>query len=136
LAVAVCAVAAGCGAETRSDETQVRDALDRFEQATDDRDYAALCDEVLATALVTKLGTLGLSCQDALRAGLGGVTAPKLEVLQVRVARDSALARVRTTAAGQAPSTDIVRLVRQKDGWRIASLAGAQPPSPRDLPAE
>lgn len=85
---------------------------------------------------MTKLAALGLSCQDALRAGLGGVTAPKLEVLQVRVTRDGALARVRTTAAGQPPSTDIVRLVRQEDGWRIASLASPQPPSPRDQPAE
>nr|MDQ4041136.1 hypothetical protein [Actinomycetota bacterium] len=49
---------------------------------------------------------------------------------QVRVRGDTALARTTTTARGQAPSRDVIRLVKQDGSWRVSSLSGAQPPSP------
>ena len=49
---------------------------------------------------------------------------------RIRVAGDRANAEVRTVAAGQQPSRDIVELVRGKEGWRVSSLSGASPPSP------
>jgi len=37
---------------------------------------------------------------------------------------------VRTSAEGQAPSTDTVQLRRVDGGWRISSLAGTAEPGP------
>jgi hypothetical protein len=41
----------------------------------------------------------------------------------VEVSGDQALARARSTAVGEPPSTDIVRLVKEDGDWRIASLS-------------
>jgi hypothetical protein len=43
------------------------------------------------------------------------------------VTGDAATADVRTSAAGQEPSRDTLRLARVDGTWRIASLAGAGP---------
>jgi len=42
---------------------------------------------------------------------------------RVTVEGDRARAEVRTSARGQEPSQDVIRLVRVAEGWRIASLA-------------
>jgi hypothetical protein len=124
-------VLAGCGT---SDEQKVRDTLTRFQTATAKKDYAALCKDILARELIGRLQAIGLPCELALRKSLGGVSRPSLKVEKVRVRGDTALANILTTAAGQRPSRDTIRLVRQGDGWRISALSGAQPPAPpRDL---
>jgi hypothetical protein len=132
-AAALLAVAAlaGCGT---SDEQKVRDTLARFQTATAKKDYGALCKDVLARDLVGRLQAIGLPCELALRKSLGGVSRPALKIEKVRVRGDTALANIDTTAAGQRPSRDTIRLVRQGDAWRISALSGAQPPAPpRDL---
>ncbi|MDX6648457.1 MAG: hypothetical protein QOJ97_408 [Solirubrobacteraceae bacterium] len=132
-AAALLAVAAlaGCGT---SDEQTVRDTLARFQTATAKKDYGALCKDVLARDLVSRLQAIGLPCELALRKSLGGVSRPALKIEKVRVRGDTALANIVTTAAGQRPSRDTIRLVRQGDDWRISALSGAQPPAPpRDL---
>jgi hypothetical protein len=48
----------------------------------------------------------------------------------IEIVDDEALARVRTTAEGQEPSQDAVRLVKQDGDWRVASLSAAQPQPP------
>jgi hypothetical protein len=121
------AVAAGCG---RSDDQKVRDTLATFQRATAAKDYDKLCSDVLAKQLVDRLSAVGLPCAVALQRGLGSVTSPRLDVQRVRVRDDVALAQVRTSAAGQAPSTDTIRLVRQGDDWRVATLSGPQPARP------
>jgi hypothetical protein len=131
VALLVAAVAgllvAGCG---KSDDDKVRDTLGRFEQAAQKGDYKALCDDVLSEQLVQRLRAVGLPCQVALQRGLGSVLQPSISVDQVKVRGDTALARVTTTAVGQRPSHDTIRLVKQGDDWRVASLSGAQPPAP------
>lgn len=108
----------------RDDEQDVRATLDRFAQATREKDYQTLCDELFAAALVEKLRAVGLPCEVAVRTGLGGRRNPQLEVLGVEVNGDQALARARSTAAGEQPSTDTLRLVREGGSWRIASAPG------------
>ena len=127
LALALAATGAACG---KSDEDQVRDTLTRFETATAQKDYAALCDDLLARELVGRLRAVGLPCPQALRRALGDVVQPAVHIDKVKVRGDTALANITTTAAGQDPSRDILRLVRQDGDWRVSALSGSQPPSP------
>jgi hypothetical protein len=118
-----------------SDEEQVRQAVQRFGQAVAAKDYSRVCSDLLAKSLVRKLDSVGLPCGLALAKGLEGVQRPSLQVVQVKVRSDTlALAQVRTTAANQPPSIDTMRVVKEGDEWRVASLSGPQPPAPRRPP--
>jgi hypothetical protein len=110
----------GCGGPT--DSEQVRDVVQAFGQATAAKDYDRLCADVLAPDLVEEVESTGLSCEAALRQGLGEVRAPKLTVGTIEVDGARATAEVRSTASGEAPSRDTLQLVRSGEGWRIASL--------------
>jgi hypothetical protein len=120
LAVAAAALA-GCGGGP-SDEEQVRTAVQAFSDATAAKDYQRLCDDLLAPELVEKIKQVGLPCEVALRRGLGEVEKPKLTIGRVTVKGTSATADVRTSAAGQKPSRDTLKLSKVGDDWRIASL--------------
>ena len=130
-AAALLALAACGGA---SDDAQVRETVKRFGDATAKRDYAALCDDVLSRQLVTRIASIGLPCEDALAQGLKEVRRPRLEVRRVRIRDKLALVEVTSGATGQRGSLDVLRLVHDDDGWRIASLSGAQPPAPERHP--
>lgn len=112
------------------DEKEVRQTVERFGQASLDKDYQALCDELLSTALVRQARSAGQPCEVALKIALGDVQNPTLEVRSVEIDGDDALARVDSVAAGQRPSKDTVLLIHEDDGWRIASLANEAPPDP------
>jgi hypothetical protein len=129
LAAAVLLVA-GCGETEPSDEEQVRTTLTAFSRATAAKDYQALCDRLLAPDLIEDLKKIGLPCEIALQQGLGDVRQPRLIVGDVTVKGKSAVAEVRSTAEGQAPSKDTVELIRTDAGWRIASLATPSEPGP------
>jgi hypothetical protein len=116
------ASAAGCGGGP-TDEEQVRDTLAAFGRATARQDYRALCERVLAPRLVQSVRQAGLPCEQALRRGFAGVRDPRISVGAVRVDGDRATAEVRTSAAGQEPSSDPVELEKVGDGWRISALA-------------
>jgi hypothetical protein len=128
-------VVSACGltlaACSTSEDQRVRDTLKRFERATAHRDYGTLCSSVLSREIVGRLESIGLPCELALRKGLGGVSGPKLEVQKVKIRGRIALAQVRSTASGERPSVDTIKLVREGKDWRIASLAGVQPPAPQ-----
>jgi hypothetical protein len=123
-------VLAGCGDSGPSDEQQVRAALTEFGRATAERDYAALCNRVLAPDLIETVERIGLSCEDALKKGFEDVEDPRLAVGTVKVDGDRATAEVRSSAAGESPSEDTVELVRVGDGWRVASLSAGGAPAP------
>ena len=106
-------------------EEEVRETLDRFAAATRDKDYQTLCDDLYASELVERIRAAGLPCEVALRTGLEDRQNPQLSVMSVEVTGDTASARVRTTAGGEVPSVDTVRLVREDDGWRVSSLSEA-----------
>jgi hypothetical protein len=93
-----------------------------FGQATADKDYQRLCDRLLAPKLVGEVEQQGLPCEVALKQGLGEVKAPKLTIGQIEVKGDAATADVRSSAAGEQPSRDTLKLVRVNDAWFIASL--------------
>ena len=101
------------------DEQDVRAALTRFEQASADKDYQTLCDDLLASSYVRQTASSGLPCEVALRTGLEDVKNPTLTIVSVEVNGDRAAARVRGRAAGQVPAEDVYTLIREGDEWRI-----------------
>ena len=108
------------------DAKDVRSTLARFAEATREKDYQTLCDDLLATAFVEKIRSVGLPCEVALKTGLDTRQNPQLEVLGVEVRGEQALARTRSTAAGERPSEDVLRLIREDGSWRIASTPSGQ----------
>lgn len=134
VAGAVVAIVAGCGGGQDS-AAGVRSTLGAFGKAAAQKDYRSMCDRLLAPALVEQVESVGMPCETALAKGLGSVTSPTLRVRKVTMREGRAYAVVHSAAAGQAPSTDTVELVRVAGGWRIAALntpaqgsqSGAQP---------
>ena len=117
-AVGVCGCSGG-----PSDSEQVHSVVDAFGKATAAKDYQRLCDDVLAPQLIVKLEQVGLPCEVALKQGFEGVQAPTLTIGKIVVDGDTATAEVNSTAQGQQPSRDTLKLQRVKGKWRIASLA-------------
>ena len=106
-----------------NDSEAVSETLESYAAATRDKDYQTICDELYAKDLVDRVRAAGLPCEVALRTGLEDRQNPRLTVLGVEVNGDQALARVRSTAGGEVPSTDLVRLVKEDGDWRVASLS-------------
>jgi hypothetical protein len=122
VALAAAALAlGGCGSGP-SDEQQVRSTVLAFGRATAGKDYQRMCDDLLAPRLVDKIKQAGLPCEVALQKGLGGVKDPKLTIGRIAVNGDSATADVRTSARGQPPSRDTLKLTKVGGRWKIASL--------------
>jgi hypothetical protein len=116
------ALLAGCGDAGPSAEEQVRTTVSDFGRATAAKDYATLCERLLAPKLVEQVTAIGLSCEAALKRGLGSVRDPHLTIGRVQVDGDQASAEIRTSAAGQPPSKDTLRLVNVNGSWRVSSL--------------
>ncbi len=122
LIVAPIVLLAGCGGGP-SDTEQVHATVEAFGQATAAKDYQRLCDTLLAPKLIEKVESIGLPCEVALKQGLGDVKAPTLTIGAINVDGDDATAQVNSTAQGQAPSKDTLKLQRVNGKWKIASLA-------------
>jgi hypothetical protein len=115
-------ILAGCGEQGPTPEEQVRATVTEFGRATAAKDYAALCDRLLSPSLIEEVESIGLPCEAALRQGLGGVEDPRLTIGRVDVQDDRASAEVRTSAAGEEPSQDTLRLENLDGVWKISSL--------------
>jgi hypothetical protein len=122
VALAAAAAALGACGEGPSAEEQVRTTVQAFSAASAAKDYQRLCDDLLAPKLIEKIKQAGLPCEVALERGLGDVKDPKLTLGKVTVTGESATADIRTSAAGQPPSRDTLKLTKVGDKWRIASL--------------
>jgi hypothetical protein len=116
---AACALA-GCGASANQ---QVQAKLQQFAHAVANRDAAALCQQVLAPALVQRFTAAGLDCEQAMRTYFDSVTDPTLSVSKVRIHGSSASAVVLARALGQQAALESVQLTNTKNGWRLESLA-------------
>ncbi len=118
---------AGCGSVDQS--KQVRAAVVAYGNAVAAKDYATICDKLLAPSLLSALSSRVVPCKMALSLGLGKVVRPTLTVGTVEVTGESAIASVQTAAANQAPDSTTIGLVKFDDSWRIASLTGPAPPA-------
>jgi hypothetical protein len=121
LAVALLLLA-GCGEQGPTPEEQVRSTVAEFGRATAAKDYAALCDRILAPELIEEVESIGLPCERALRQGLQDVEDPRLTIGEISVREDEATAEIRSSAAGEAPSQDTLELVNLDGEWKISSL--------------
>jgi hypothetical protein len=115
-------ILAGCGESGPTPEEQVRSTVAEFGRATAAKDYAALCDHILAPELIEDVESIGLPCERALRQGLGDVEDPRLTVGKIVIREDQASAEIRTSAAGEEPSQDTLELVNLDGVWKISSL--------------
>jgi hypothetical protein len=111
----------GCGGGP-TDEEQVRDTVNAFSKATAAKDYDTLCKQLLAPKLLEQVEQAGLPCEVALSKGLGEVKEPRVTIGQITVDGDSATADIRTSAKGEQPSRDTLKLSKIGGRWRIASL--------------
>jgi hypothetical protein len=115
-------ILAGCGDQGPPPEEQVRATVTDFGRATAAKDYQALCDRILAPDLVEDVESIGLPCEVAMRQGLGDVEDPRLTIGQITVGDDEATVEIRTSAAGEEPSRDTLKLVNLDGTWKISSL--------------
>lgn len=112
-----------CGTDQ---EKKVRDTLSSFADASREKDYQALCDDLLSKTLVEQLRTADQPCEVVLRIGLSEVQNPTIEVLSVKVDGDKATAQVDTVASGQPAFKTRILLVKEDGEWRISSLPDEQ----------
>jgi ketosteroid isomerase-like protein len=119
-AVAVAGALGGCGGASQQD--QVRAKIAQFVSAAAARDYATICNQVLAPSLLTRLAAGGISCPQAMQIGFGGVSRPTLSIGKITVSGSHAAVIALSTAQGQPASLDTVELTRTGQGWRIVSL--------------
>jgi hypothetical protein len=120
--VLVAVLVAGCGDQGPTPEEQVRSAVAEFGRATAAKDYQTLCDDLLSPSLIDDVEAVGLPCEVALREGLAEVREPRLTIGRIQIEGERATAEVSTTAAGQRPSRDTLRLESVSGVWKIASL--------------
>jgi hypothetical protein len=123
----VCILIGGCGGGGEAkpkpitgDAKRVASVIERLEKATARRDFTTICDDVFAAATRRQAG--GDQCPDVLGQRARGVRRPRIRIQAIEVRGDQAQVRVRTTATGQAPTADLIRLVREDGSFRVLSL--------------
>jgi hypothetical protein len=99
---------------------EVAGVIERLQHATATHDFATICEDLLASATRQQAG--GADCPSVLGARARGVRRPRIAIQAIEVQGDRAQVRVRTTATGQAPVTDVIRLIREQGRFRVSSL--------------
>jgi hypothetical protein len=94
--------------------------IQKLQSATRRHDFQTICDDLLAAATRRQAG--GTDCPAVLGERAKGVRRARIVVQSIEVSGNTALARVRTTATGQAATGDVIRLVREGGRFRISSL--------------
>jgi hypothetical protein len=114
------AVLAGCGSSTSD---QVKAKVDQFVTAAAKRQYATICEQVLAPSLVARLEEAGVTCPQAMQIAFNGVRDPTISIGKVTVSGDKASVLTLSAARGQDASLDAIDLTKTSNGWRLDSLA-------------
>jgi hypothetical protein len=123
----LCVLVAGCGGggngkpkPISGPAKQVAAVIQRLEKATAEGDFRTICDDLLAAATRRQAGDK--DCADVLDQRARGVRRPRIRIQSIDVRGDQAVVRVRTTASGQAATSDVIRLVRENGKFRVLSL--------------
>jgi|SRR5215211_2049779 len=99
---------------------QVAATVRALEHALRDRDWSAVCDDLLTPGGRRRAG--GPDCVRLVRSSAGDLRRPTIELLAIDFKGPVAQARVRTRARGQPPLTDRITLLRTGGRYRIDSL--------------
>jgi hypothetical protein len=122
------ALPAGCGGgggqepkPVQGSAKEVAAVVARLDAATRARRFSEVCDRLMDPTTRERAG--GGDCARQLREAAAGVRRPRVALVSIRIAGPRAQARVRSSAAGQAPVKETLDLVRRGGEYRIASLS-------------
>jgi hypothetical protein len=110
---------AACGS---SQANQVRAKVQQFGTAVRSHDYRTICTQVLAPQLLGDIAAGGVSCEEAMKLGLGSVSGARLVLSNVRVSGSTATVLTATQAKGERTTLATLHLTETRAGWRIVSL--------------
>jgi hypothetical protein len=120
-------VLSGCGGNGKpkpisGPAKEAASVVQALEKATARRDFRAICDRLLTASERRQAG--GSDCPRLMAQRAQGLQHPRIRIRGIEIARGNAaaLVSVQTTAVGQAPAGDVIRLVREGGRFRIASL--------------
>ena len=130
LPLALAALAAGCGASDSTSagfegqEKAVADQVEKIQSAGEARDAKQLCDDMLATSLRDAIANAGSSCEVELDKAIRDADDFNLDVEDVTVTGDTAVAKVKTGSGDDAETRDF-EFEKEGDSWRATSLGTA-----------
>ena len=100
----------------------VERTVDRFERAIVAGEWEAVCGDLFTASARRRAG--GRACARLLRSDAEGLRRPRIRIERIDVEGRRAAVRVRSTARGQQPLTDVIELRRVDGEYRIDSLDG------------
>jgi hypothetical protein len=100
----------------------VEETVGRLERAIARGDWQEVCNDLFTASARRRAG--GDACPRLLRSDAEGLRRPRIEILEIDVEGRRAEVRVRSSARGQRPLTDVIRLSRERGSYRVDSLAG------------
>jgi hypothetical protein len=109
----------GCGTSARD---AVKAKVEQYAQATRHHDYKTICSQVLDPAIVKRLNSYGVGCEQAMAIAYNSVKNATLGVGKVTVTGRSASVIVLSLASNQPSSLATILLVDTNHGWRISSV--------------
>jgi hypothetical protein len=125
---ACCALLVACGngakqqkQQAKKPAQQVADAVAALQHDLGTRNYKDLCEQVFSSQARQQAG--GVSCPTILARESQGIRNPKIEIQRIDVNATGAVARVMTSADGQAKVPETIQLVRENGRYRVLALA-------------
>ncbi len=121
------ALASGCtggsssSADFTGEEKKVADVVEKLQNAGESGDAGVICDEVLAKSLRDEIQEAGSSCEQELDKAIKDADDFELEVEDVTISDDTAVAKVKGRDRGEERVRDF-EFVREGDDWRATSL--------------
>jgi hypothetical protein len=98
----------------------VSKAISDLQSAAQRKDSGKICSQLLARALVTKLGGAGTACGQEMDKAIADADELTLDVQTIKVNGDQATARVRQGSDGAFKQ---VTLVREAGAWKVAGVS-------------
>ena len=96
--------------------------VEQLERSIVAGEFERICSELLSAEVRRQAG--GGDCPNQLERTSAGVRRPRIDVREIRIEGAEASVDVVTTAQGQDPVADTIRLVREAGAYRISSLSG------------